>query len=293
MAALGRVRAQGPRRYMGRGERPGDGGQHLGGLRCPTMCRIPSVNGMGMGGEAAIGMSGAARALPWAGDEGELVTELQGGSEEAFEYLVTYYHSTVYNLMYGMLGNPGNAADATQEAFLKVFRGIRGFRRGSSLKTWLYRIAVREALNQRRWFWRHTRNQVSMDRENEDHEPVMQIEDENAKLFEECSSREMQGIVREALAHVAAPFRSAVILRDLEGLSYEEVAEVLEVSVGTVKSRILRGRRALREILEPVLRASATAEAAKHTLQVPQASHRPAPKRVPELTMRRVAGGMR
>lgn len=235
-------------------------------------------------------MSGAARALPWAGDESELVTELQDGSEAAFEYLVTYYHSTVYNLVYGMLGNAGDAADATQEAFLKVFRGIRGFRRGSSLKTWLYRIAVREALNQRRWFWRHTRNQISMDRENEDHEPILQIEDEYAKLFEECSARELQGIVREALAHLATPFRSAVILRDLEGLSYEEVAEVLEVSVGTVKSRILRGRRALREILEPVLRASEVTGTAK---PAPQAVLRLPQRRAAGMTAHRVAGGAR
>jgi RNA polymerase sigma-70 factor (ECF subfamily) len=248
---------------------------------------------MSAGGEAAAKMSGAARALPWAGDESELVTELQGGSELAFEYLVTYYHSTVYNLVYGMLGNAGDAADVTQETFLKVFRGIRGFRRGSSLKTWLYRIAVREALNQRRWFWRHTRNQISMDRENEDHEPILQIEDEAAKLFEECSSRELQGIVREALAQVASPFRNAVILRDLEGLSYEEVAEVLEVSVGTVKSRILRGRRALRVILEPVLSTSATVGVAKIVPRVPQAILRVPQRRTAGMAAQRLAGGAR
>jgi RNA polymerase sigma-70 factor (ECF subfamily) len=108
--------------------------------------------------------------------------------------------------------------------FLKAFKGIRKFRGGSSLKTWLYRVAIREALNHRRWFKRHLQKNVSIDAERE------------------------QG-------HAPEAFRSAVILRDLEGLSYEEVAEVLECSVGTVKSRILRGRRSLKDLLCPLLGA--------------------------------------
>jgi RNA polymerase sigma-70 factor (ECF subfamily) len=137
--------------------------------------------------------------------------------------------------------------------FLKAFRGIRGFRRGSSLKTWLYRIAVREALNHRRWLWRHHRQQASIDTEQAEGHASLEIEDESRTPFDEAASNEVQHAVQQALRSVPAVFRSAVILRDLEGMSYEEVAEVLEVSVGTVKSRILRGRRLLREILEPFL----------------------------------------
>lgn len=208
-------------------------------------------------------MSDLAQTISWGRDEAELVTELQSGSEEAFDWLVTYYHTGVYNLVYGILPDSADAADVTQEVFLHAFRGIRGFRGGSSLKTWLYRISVRQALNHRRWCWRHHRQQFSIDAENSAG-GALDLRDAEATPFERFASQEVQAKVRQALAAVPAGFRSAVILRDLEGFSYEEVAEVLEVSVGTVKSRILRGRRMLRELLDPLLRSPQT-EAAVQT----------------------------
>ena len=198
-------------------------------------------------------MSNWASALSWGRDEAELVVELQAGSETAFDWLVTHYHGPVYNLILRMLGDVSDAADGTQEVFLKAFRGIRGFRQGSSLKTWLYRIAIREALNHRRWFKRHLQKNVSIDAEPEEGYAHLDVEDDGASPFEQLATREIQHAVHSALQQIPEAFRSAVILRDLEGLSYEEVAEVLECNVGTVKSRILRGRRALREILSPLL----------------------------------------
>lgn len=209
-------------------------------------------------------MSDWASALSWGRDESELVTELQAGSEAAFDFLVTHYHAPVFNLILGMLGDPTDAADGTQEVFLKAYRGIRQFRQGSSLKTWLYRIAIREALNHRRWFKRHLQKNVSIDAEPEEGQAPIEIEDLNGTPFDQLASREIQDVVQQALRQVPDVFRGAVILRDLEGLSYEEVAEVLECSVGTVKSRILRGRRALKELLDPLLgerRATRLAEA--------------------------------
>jgi RNA polymerase sigma-70 factor (ECF subfamily) len=194
-----------------------------------------------------------ASALSWGSDESELVNELQAGSETAFDWLVTHYHGPVYNLILGMLGDTSDSADASQEVFLKAFKGIRSFRRGSSLKTWLYRIAIREALNHRRWFKRHLQKNISIDAEPEEGCAPIEIEDLGATPFEQLAAHEVQSAVQGALQQVPEVFRSAVILRDLEGLSYEEVAEVLDCSVGTVKSRILRGRRALKEILEPLL----------------------------------------
>ena len=200
-------------------------------------------------------MSDLAQSLPWGRDESELITELQAGSESAFDWLVTHYRSGVYNLVYGILSDSADAADVTQEVFLRAFRGIRDFRRGSSLKTWLYRISVRQALNHRRWCWRHHRQQVSIDAEEEGKHAALDLKDSEASPFERFQTHEMQIKVRAALAQVPEIFRGAVILRDLEDLSYEEVAEVMEVSVGTVKSRILRGRRMLKEILDPLVHA--------------------------------------
>jgi RNA polymerase sigma-70 factor, ECF subfamily len=213
-------------------------------------------------------VSDLASALSWGRDEAELVHELQAGSETAFDWLVTHYHAPVYNLILGMLGDTCDAADGAQEVFLKAFRGIRNFRQGSSLKTWLYRIAIREALNHRRWFKRHLQKNVSIDAQPEEGQSRIEIEDLCATPFEQLASQEIQAAVHGALQQIPDVFRSAVILRDLEGLSYEEVAEVLECSVGTVKSRILRGRRALKEILEPLL---GTQQA--HAGRAPSSSH--------------------
>jgi RNA polymerase sigma-70 factor (ECF subfamily) len=198
-------------------------------------------------------LSDWASALSWGVDESRLVTELQAGSETAFDWLVTHYHGPVYNLILSMLGDVADAADGTQEVFLKAFRGIRSFRQGSSLKTWLYRIAIREALNHKRWFKRHLQKNVSIDAEPEEGHAAIEIEDLAATPFEQFAAHEIQAAVQNALQEIPEVFRSAVILRDLEGLSYEEIAEVLECSAGTVKSRILRGRRALKDLLEPLL----------------------------------------
>jgi RNA polymerase sigma-70 factor, ECF subfamily len=198
-------------------------------------------------------LSDWASALSWGADETRLVTELQAGSETAFDWLVTHYHGPVYNLILSMLGDVADAADGTQEVFLKAFRGIRSFRQGSSLKTWLYRIAIREALNHKRWFKRHLQKNVSIDAEPEEGHAAIEIKDLAATPFELFAAHEIQAAVQSALQEIPEVFRSAVILRDLEGLSYEEIAEVLECSPGTVKSRILRGRRALKELLEPLL----------------------------------------
>ena len=145
---------------------------------------------------AAQGMSDLAQSLPWGRDESELVTELQSGSDAAFDWLVTYYHAGVYNLVYGILSDSADAADVTQEVFLRAFRGIRGFRRGSSLKTWLYRISVRQALNHRRWCWRHHRQQISIDAEDEASNPALDLKDGEASPFEQLEAREMQATVR-------------------------------------------------------------------------------------------------
>lgn len=222
-------------------------------------------------------MSDLAQTLSWIQDETRLVSELQSGSDTAFDWLVTYYHGSVYNVIYGILSDRADAADVTQEVFLKAFRGINGFRHGSSLKTWLYRIAVRESLNHRRWWHRHCRNEISIDASFREDQAVAQIEDLSATPFEWLAAHETQTAVRNALAELPGVYRSAVILRDLEGLSYEEVAEVLETSVATVKTRILRGRRILRKLLDPLLRATGAPAEARPVVSPSGADHQVSP----------------
>jgi RNA polymerase sigma-70 factor (ECF subfamily) len=216
-----------------------------------SLVLVPPEGRVGEAGEEFPAMAQAVQALNWGRDEAEVVTELQSGSAAAFDALIRHYHAPVFGLLCQMLGNEADAADTTQEVFLKAFRGIGGFRRGSSLKTWLYRIAIRAALNQRRWWRRHQSKESSYDGGPGEHPSVMELAGDEPSPFEQLATREMQQAVRRALDKLPIVFRSAVVLRDMEGLSYEEIAEVLEISVGTVKSRILRGRRALRELLEP------------------------------------------
>src|SRR3954471_8714196 len=124
----------------------------------------------GLPGNEEAAVADAARVLTWPEDEAGLMAELRSGSEPAFDWLVTHYHRPVFGLVAGMLNDTSEAADVTQEVFIRAFRGINSFREGSSLKTWLYRIAVRQALNHRRWSWRHLRQQSSIDTEFSDHE---------------------------------------------------------------------------------------------------------------------------
>src|SRR5580704_19436610 len=109
--------------------------------------------------------SNLAGALTVQSDEAALVEELRAGSEEAFAWLITRYHQPIYSLLARTVRNSADAADLTQEVFVKVFRGIRGFHGDSSLRTWIYRIALREAANQHRWWMRHGQQEVPIEQE--------------------------------------------------------------------------------------------------------------------------------
>jgi RNA polymerase sigma-70 factor (ECF subfamily) len=189
------------------------------------------------------------------GDDQRLIELLRAGSERAYEELLARFQQPVYTLSYRLLNNPSEACDVVQEVFLKVFRNIDHFRGQSSLKTWIYRITVNEAHNARRWFFRHRRREVELDtdpRETRDWKET--IADGGRSPFDVVFDREQAGIIEAALERINPVFREAVVLRDITDLSYEEIAEVLAVSLGTVKSRILRGREALRDELAGDLR---------------------------------------
>jgi len=186
-------------------------------------------------------------------EESAVVAELKAGSEEAYAWLIGEFHQPIYSLVYRIVGDPADAADTTQEVFLKVFRGMKHFHGGSSLKTWIYRIALHEASNRRRWWFRHKAKETSMEAgENETNASAAvchALVDPGESPFDFVLHEELRERVEQELSNVPEPYRTTVILRDLEEMSYEEIAEIMEVSLGTVKSRITRGRDALRKRL--------------------------------------------
>ncbi len=183
-------------------------------------------------------------------EEDALVTALSQGSEDAYEILIQRYQQPVYSLVCRLMSDPSDAPDIVQEVFLKVFRNVGAFRGNSSLKTWIYRIAVNEAYNHRRWFCRHQRQEVALGCEEGTANYAGGMTDPGRSPFEQVADHETRALVEQALEKLNPKFRAAVVLRDIEDLSYEDIAAVLDVSLGTVKSRIMRGREALRKILE-------------------------------------------
>ena len=212
-------------------------------------------------------MGNLASALSLRSEEAALIAELQAGSEEAFAWLIARYHQPIYSLLARMVHDRADAADLTQEVFVKVFRGVGRFHGESSLRTWIYRIALHEASNQRRWWMRHKQQEIPIEQEMTESgsgAPIKLKEilvDPAESPFEMAVHAQNRTRVEAALRQVPEPFRTTLILRDVEGFVYEEVAEIQNVNLGTVKSRLVRGRALLRTILAEPLPAKAAATA--------------------------------
>ena len=189
-------------------------------------------------------------------NEVAFVDRLQVGSDEAFETLISLYQAPIYNVAYRILGDASEASDAVQETFMKIFKGIKTFRGESGLKTWIYRIAISESLNRQRWWkrWRH-HAPVSVDDTSPNGARLVDVRDSRPTPESACAQMEMEREVQRALSGLSFEHRVAVVLRDIEGLSYEEIAETLGLSLGTVKSRLWRARSEMKTKLEPVLKS--------------------------------------
>jgi RNA polymerase sigma-70 factor (ECF subfamily) len=223
--------------------------------------------------QADLTMGNLASALPLRSEEASLIAELQAGSEEAFTWLIARYHQPIYSLLARTLHDRADAADLTQDVFVKVFRGVGHFHGESSLRTWIYRIALHEASNQRRWWMRHKQQEVPIEQEMTDGSSGASIKlkemlvDPGASPFEMAMHAESRARVEAALDRVPEPFRTTLILRDIEGFVYEEVAEIQGVNLGTVKSRLVRGRALLKAILRE---SQTTGERSRpHSLEIP------------------------
>jgi RNA polymerase sigma-70 factor (ECF subfamily) len=187
------------------------------------------------------------------GSDTALVSRLKRGERSAYEELIATYQTVVYGLAYRLLGDAEEARDVSQETFLKAYRHIGAFRGDCGLKTWLYRMTVNQASNQRRWWRRrHRRDTVSLDAPRGETAATLGegLESGVRSPEQAALAAERQRLLLAALESLKHDYRAAVVLRDIEELSYEEIAEAVGVPVGTVKSRIARGREELRRRLE-------------------------------------------
>jgi len=182
--------------------------------------------------------------------EAVFVGRLQANEDAAYDELVRVYHASIFHVAFRMLGDSSDAADAVQEIFLKVFRNVQGFRGDSSLKTWIYRIAFSEILNRLRWWRRRFRSTtVSLDDGPEGRTPVLHLTAPGPTPLQALEAKEREGAIQHALTKLSGEHRSIVILRDIEGFSYSEIAEILGISSGTVKSRLARARADMKKSL--------------------------------------------
>lgn len=183
--------------------------------------------------------------------ESEYIKRCQEGDSEAFGELVTLYENKILNYCYRMLGNRTDAEDATQEVFVKLYRFIGSFTGQSAFSTWLYKIASNVCLDYLRKNKKHTSDIVSLHQQNaEGEEFLLNIEDKGLTPYESAQMSEAQRALALALEQLSEDQRKVVVLRDVEGLSYEEIGEVMGIAEGTVKSRINRARLALKKLLE-------------------------------------------
>lgn len=171
-----------------------------------------------------------------------LIHRCKNGDLNAFEILITEYDKKIYNIAYGLVGNPEDAKDIAQDALIKAFINIKKFREESTFSTWIYRIVI----NTGKDFLR--RGRVNLSHSLEDSDYKIELKDESPGPLETLENREKKDEIRHALMQLKEEYRSVILLKDIQGLSYQEIAEILEIQLGTVKSRISRGRYLLRKI---------------------------------------------
>ena len=186
------------------------------------------------------------------GEEAMFVLRLQANEDAAYDELVRTYSGSIFHVAYRMLGDTAESSDIVQEIFLKVFRNIGGFKGEAALKTWIFRIAFSEILNRLRWWKRrHRFSTVSLDDQPNGNGagPGHSVASSSPTPEQALQSKEQETAIQQALGRLSGEHRSIIVLRDIEGFSYNEIADVLGVSIGTVKSRLARARADLRKSL--------------------------------------------
>lgn len=186
----------------------------------------------------------------------QLVERVQRGDKHAFDLLVSKYQRKLGRLISRFVRDPAEAEDVTQDAFIKAYRALPGFRGESAFYTWLYRIGINTAKNYLLASKRRAPTSTSFDaEESESFEEASLLREVNTPE-NELMSKQVVGVVQASLQQLPEDLRSALTLREIEGLSYEEIASVMNCPIGTVRSRIFRAREAIAENLRPLLETS-------------------------------------
>jgi RNA polymerase sigma-70 factor (ECF subfamily) len=197
-----------------------------------------------------IGYYELERAAEVTAEESLFVLRLRANDDLAYDELVRTYSASLFHVAYRMLGDSAEASDVVQEVFLKVFRNVGGFKGESALRTWIFKIAFSEILNRLRWWKRRYRSStVSLDDDHEGRGNGFSVTDSGPTPEQALQSREQEMAIQKALGTLSGEHRSIIVLRDIEGFSYSEIADVLGISIGTVKSRIARARGDLKKSL--------------------------------------------
>lgn len=214
-----------------------------------------------------LGLDGEARNnARWSGDEVALIERCLDGDDTAFDELVQRYQDMVFNLGYRLLGGYDESVDLSQEVFLQVYRKLGTFRRDASLRTWIYRIVINRAKNRQRWWRRRFPEMTAVSLDDMEANPnLAQAASATARPGGNGASgdliapdkalerKEVSQILLDAINKLPFSHRTILLLKEIEGLSYDEISTTLDLPLGTVKSRLARARKSLRDKLEPGL----------------------------------------
>jgi RNA polymerase sigma-70 factor (ECF subfamily) len=205
----------------------------------------------------------------WSGDEVALIERCLAGDDTAFDELVQRYQDMVFNLGYRLLGSYDESVDLSQEVFLQVYRKLGTFRRDASLRTWIYRIVINRAKNRQRWWRRRFAEMTAVSLDDVETRPGVAVvaastgqsgwsglpgpSEELVAPDKALERKEVGEILLDAINKLPFSHRTILLLKEVEGLSYDEISTTLDLPLGTVKSRLARARKSLRDKLDPGL----------------------------------------
>jgi len=218
--------------------------------------RFMSESGSAVPADGLIGLdSDRTDASVWSGDELTLIERCLAGDDSAFDELVLQYQDMVFNLSCRLLRDEDEALDLSQEVFLQIYRKLGTFRRDASLRTWIYRIVFTRAKNRQRWWKRRLLEMTALTLDDLESKPAIvadyRLRQEPITPDKVLERKEMNDRLNDAITALPFGHREVLLLKDIEGLSYEEIAATLELPLGTVKSRLARARSSLRARLDP------------------------------------------